>query len=160
MAAALDSGALALALLTGEELLRVLQTPKGRARFFERFAVAGDFSSTFDAKAPLARRIFIVTPRDKGAAMKADRILILIECKSTVNAVKSLLHSMPDRPIHAEQLTLRAHPARGGTALVRLSLAQSIDGIHATSRFLAAGKTAGLHVSILGIYPGTEDYGG
>jgi hypothetical protein len=29
-----------------------------------------------------------------------------------------------------------------------------------TSRLLSAGKSAGIPVSILGIYPGTEEYGG
>jgi len=69
---------------------------------------------------------------------------------------------MPDFPIHAEKLTRRVAPARGGliTALVRLTLARPMDGIHATNLLLAAGKSAGIPVSILGLYPGTEEYGG
>ena len=162
----LNSGALSLALPTGDDLVSALRTHRRRSEFFERYAVVGDFPPVSDAKAPLARRIFIVTPRGNGAAPEANRILILIECKSTVNAVKSLLHSMPDFSIHAEQLTGRPAPARRGTArrgpvvaLARLTLDRPVDGIHATSHLLAACKSAGIAVSILGIYRGTEHGG-
>jgi chorismate mutase len=163
----LDTGALSLALLTGDDLLRALRTHRQRNDFFRRLTVAGDFFPAFAAKTPPARRIFIVTPRGNGTALEANRILILIECKSTVNAIKSLLHSMPDFSIHAEQLTRRAASTRQGTArrgpvvtLAHLTLARPVDGIRATSRLLAACKPAGISVSILGIYAGTEDYAG
>jgi chorismate mutase len=149
----LDTGALSLALLTGDDLLRTLRTQRQRNDFVRRMTVAGDFSPAFDAKTPPARRIFIVTPRGNGPALKADRILILIECKSAANAIKSLLHSMPDFSIHAQQLTRRM-------TLARLTLARPVDGIRATGRLLAACKRAGIPVSILGIYAGTEDYAG
>jgi chorismate mutase len=150
----LHTGALSLALLTGDELIRALRTHRQRSGFFSRLTVAGDFPPVVDAKAPLAQRIFIVTPRGNGAALEANRILILIECKFTVNAIKSLLHSMPDFSLHAEQLT------HGSVALARLTLARPVDGIYAASHLLAACKSVGLPVSILGIYPGTEAYGG
>jgi chorismate mutase len=153
----LDTGALSLALLTGDDLARALQTPRWRSEFFDRLSVAGDFLPVSDAKAPLARRIFIVMPCGNGAAMEANRILILIECKSTVNAIKSLLHSMSDFSIHAEHLTRHARPA---VALARLTLARPVDGIRATNHLLAACRSVGVPVSILGIYPGTEDYAG
>jgi chorismate mutase len=157
----LDTGTLSLALLTGDDLARALQTHRWRSEFFKRLTVAGDFFPVSDSKAPLARRIFIVTPRENGAAMEANRILILIECKSTLNAIKSLLHSMSDFSIHAELLTRRASVRQGLVpALARLTLAKPADGIRATSRLLAACKSVGIPVSILGIYPGTEDYGG
>jgi len=162
LAKGLHSGALALVLLTGEDLIRVFRTTAGRQQFFERFTVAGDFSSSPGAAVSLARRIFIVIPRGKGAAIEANRILILIKCKSTVNAVKMLLNCMPEAPIHAEQLSLRAQPARGGTvdALVRLTLPKPLEGIYATSQLLAARQSMGLPVSILGVYLNLEDYGG
>jgi len=150
----LNAGALSLALLTGDDLVSALRTHRQRSGFFSRLTVAGDFPAVFDSKAPLAQRIFIVTPRGNGVALEANRILILIECKSTLNAIKSLLHSMPDFSIHAEQLTHRS------VALARLTLARPVDRIHATSCLLAAGKSAGIAVSILGIYRGTEAYGG
>jgi len=158
----LVTGNLVLALLTGEDLARVLQTTNAREELFKRLTVVGDFPSTLDSVVPLARRIFIVTLRGKGAASEANRLLILIKCKSTVNAVKSLLNFMPDRSIRAEQLTLCAKPARDGTVLklAYLSLANPIDGIHVTSQLLAARQSAGLAVSILGVYLSPEDYGG
>jgi hypothetical protein len=164
LAEGLGSGALSLALVTGDDLAGALGTPRHQSGFLNRLTVAGDFPPIGDAKSALGRRIFIVTPRGSGAGVEADRILILIECKSTVNAIKSLLHSMPDFSIHAEHLT---RPARRGStrrgpvvALARLTLARPVDGINATSRLLAASKSAGIPISILGIYPGTEDYGG
>jgi len=167
LARGINTGALSLALLTGDDLISALGTRRRRSEFLSRLTVAGDFPPISLSKATLAQRIFIVTPRGNGAIVKANRILILIECKSSVNAIKSLLHSMSDFPIHAEQLPLRIAPARRGpaqgrlaVALVRLTLGRSMDAIHATGRLLAACKSAGIPVSILGTYPGTEAYGG
>jgi len=160
----LDTGALSLALVTGDDLARALQTKRRQSEFLERLTVVGDFSPSpgLDPEAPLARKIFIVTPRGHGAALEAKRILILIECKSTVNAIKSLLHSMSDFSLRAEHLTRHAQSARPApvVALAHLTLARPVDGIRVTSRLLSAGKSAGIPVSILGIYPGTEEYGG
>jgi chorismate mutase len=162
LAKGLGSGSLSLALLTGDDLAAELRTPRWRSEFFHRLAVVGDFSAAGEAKSPLGQRIFIVTPRGNGASVAAARILILIECKSTVNAIKSLLHSMPDFSIHAEQLSLRAASAPRGsiTLLARLSLARPVDGLKAASRLLAAARAAGMAVAILGIYPASEAYGG
>ena len=165
----LNTGALSLALLTGDDLARAVQTHRWRSEFFERLTVAGDFPPVSDEKAPLARRIFIVTPRGNGAAMEANRILILIECKSTLNAIKSLLHAMPDNPIHvvhAEEWTRRATAKRGSSAkrpattLLRLKLKWPMDGQQAATLLQQAGQSAGTPVSILGSYLGIEEYGG
>jgi chorismate mutase len=152
----LDSGALSLALLTGSELMAALRTPRWRSEFSKRFAVAGDFPPISDATAPPAQRIFIVTPRGNRAAARVDQMLVLIVCNSTANAIKSLLHSMSDFPIHAEQLTCRG-PA---LTLARLTLAQPVDASSATSSLLAAGKSAGIPLSILGTYQGARTYAG
>ncbi|MCE0496375.1 MAG: hypothetical protein LV481_00305, partial [Methylacidiphilales bacterium] len=62
--------------------------------------------------------------------------------------------------IQAESLDCRAKAPQGTIApvLVRLRLPRTIDGIHATSQLLAARQAAGLSLSILGVYLGTEDY--
>jgi hypothetical protein len=139
-------------------LARALQTQRRRSEFIERLTVAGDFAPS-EGKPSLADRIFIVTPRGNGAPLEANRTLILIECKSTANAIKSLLRTMPDFSIHAEYLTRSA--GRGiAVALARLTLTRPVDGIRATSHLLSACKSAGIPVSILGVYPGTEEYGG
>jgi chorismate mutase len=150
----LKTGALSLALLTGDDLLRAVQAQKHAGGFPDRLTVAGDFTPVFDSKASLAQRILIVTPRGDGAVLEANLVLIFIECKSTVNAIKSLLHFMPDFSFHAEHVT-----GRSG-ALVRLVLDRPVNGILAVGCLMAAGKSAGIAVSILGIYRGTEDYGG
>jgi chorismate mutase len=162
LAAGLVHGSVALALLTGTDLASLLTTPGGWRNFSRHFGVVGDFSPRFDAGVALGERIFIVTPRGNGASCQANRILILIECKSTVNAVKSLLNSMPDRPLHAEQLRLRVRPARNETVttLARLSWSKLTNGIRLTGELLAARKLAGLEISILGVYPDTQNYGG
>jgi len=156
----LDTGALSLALVTGEDLAGALRTDQARKKFFFGLTTVGDFPPLLEPKAPLKRRIFIVTPRGNGAPGQASEALILIECKFTANAIKSLLRSMPDFSLQAESLTV--HPAQRGiaVALARLSLAESVDGLSLTSHLLKAGQTADLSVSILGIYPGTEDHGG
>ena len=110
---------------------------------------------------PLAQRILIVMPRNQGVIGAVNRMLILIECKSTQNAVKKLPISMSDRSIHAEALPLNGLSVRNATtALVRLSLQNSVDADQATDRLLAVGKANGIQISLLGVYPGTENYGG
>jgi len=160
LAEGLHTGELSLALLTGDDLLDALKTARWRSVFLAGLTVVGDFYPAFDPKPSPGRRIFIVTPAGNGAAPDAGRILILIECKSTLNAIKSLLHSMPDLPIHAEPLTRRAAPARKGlsSALVLLTLDRPANGIQVTDHLVRAGKQAGVAISILGLYPGTEEY--
>jgi hypothetical protein len=162
LAAGLVEGSLALALLTGADLAGLLATPDGWGDFSRHLAVVGDFPPALDPEVTLGERIFIVTPRGHGASCQANRILILIECKSTVNAVKSLFNSMPDRPIHAEQLRLRVQPAREETVatLARLTWPKLAHGIRLSGELLTARKLAGLDLLILGVYPDTENYGG
>lgn len=156
LARGLVSGALSLALLTGTDLLRALQTKRWRNEFSSRLAVVGDFAPIREGTIPLAERIFIVTPREPTPSRHAARILILIECKSTLNAIKSLQRDMPDLSLHPEHLS-----PRGSTvALALLTLGKPTDGARATHRLLAAAQSSHIPLSILGIYPGTEDYGG
>lgn len=164
LADGLKSGAVAVALLTGADLAAALASPRWRREFNAGLKVTGDFTPPFETNVPLAQRIFVVAPHGNCAAPQSNRILILIECKSTQNAIKSLLHAMPDNPIHAvhaEQWTRRPQPAKGPkTTLVRLKLASLTDGGDAARLLLEAGKSAGTPVSILGTYPRVEDYGG
>jgi chorismate mutase len=155
----LGSGSLSLALLTGADLIGALQTPSRWRVFLERFTVVGELSSAADARVSLAHRSFIITPRVHGTVSAANRILILIECKSTVNAIKSLLQSMPNSSFSAEHLT-RPSSQGNAVALVHLTSTRPVDGIRAAAQLDAAARSAGLPISILGIYPGTENYGG
>ncbi len=161
LAARLESGKLTLALLTGEELALVLKTSRARREFLTRFCIGGDFSPTPESTVPLARRILIVMPRTQGVNAVGDRIVILIECKSTLDTVKKLVNSMSDRSLHAEELVLRGQTVgKTNAALVRLTLPGVIDTTRCTDQLVAVGKLAGLQISPLGVYPGTENYGG
>jgi chorismate mutase len=155
----LDRETLSLALVTGSDLMDALQAHRSRNEFLERFMVVGQLSTGFDPKASLEEKIFVVTPRQAGAAFKADRILILIECKSTVNAIKTLLRSMPDFSLHSEHLT---HHLKRGTdvTLVHLTLPRRANSILAANRLHAACQSKAISLSILGVYPSTINYGG
>jgi chorismate mutase len=162
LAKGLETDVLSLALATAKDLAEALRKRGARAEFAGRLAVAGDFSEAAGAGNPPAQRIFIVTRHESGAAREGNRILILIECKSTINAIKSLLHSMSDFPTLETHLIHRTAPARNGTrvTLARVTLAGSVDGVQAARCLRAAGQAAGMSLSILGVYPGSEDYGG
>ncbi len=162
LADGLAKGKLAVLLLTGADLERVFQQSTVLIDFFHRFTIIGDFPADADPALPLSRRIFIVATKGKGASLEANRALILIKCKSTGNAVKTLLHAMPARFIQAESHPFRVKTSRGSdaSALLRLTLARPIDGIHATSQLLAARQAADVSFSILGVYLGSEGYAG
>lgn len=161
LAVGLKKGSLALVLLTGDDLAEALQTSGARSQFLSQFSIVGDFSPTLESTVPLARRILIVIPRTQGVTYLADRLIILIECKSTVDTVKRLVKSMSDQSLHAEELPVRGRAAQSATsALVRLTLPRCVDTSRSTERLIIAGKSAGLQISLLGVYQGTEKYGG
>jgi chorismate mutase len=155
LAKGLRNRTLSFALVTGRDLVQALRTEPPWREFTKHLNVAGEISP---AGEKTVSPIFIITPRGNGAAAKVNRIVILIECKSTLNAIKSLLRTMPELSLHAEPL--RATPARRGLALAQLSAARTVDGAKAASLLAAAAKTAGLSLSILGAYLAPEDYGG
>jgi len=156
LAKGLVSGNLSLTLLTGTDLLHALHLKRWRSEFSTRFTVVGDFAPIRDGKIPLAEKIFIVTPREETPSRQATRMLILIECKSTLNAIKSLQRDMADLSLHTEPLN-----RRGSTVtLALLALTKPSNGTLAIKRLLAAAKLTRVPLSILGTYPGTEDYGG
>ncbi len=153
----LGSGALSLALVTGDDLLRGLRSAPARKAFTERFEVVGDLPLVGNGKGSLSHHVFIITPRGEGTVGKASRILILIECNSTANAIKTLLSPMLNFSLAAE------YPARSlgrRTALALLGAPKPVEAPRVSDRLLGAAQSAGLPLSILGIYSGTENYGG
>lgn len=153
LAGGLAKNSLALALLTGADLANLLSTSRTRTDFLEQFLVVGDLAP--QGKCSLAERIFVISPGRNKTDSEANRILVLIECKSTTDAVKSWLNSMPDRSIRieAEVLNLTSSSRKGSAVLVRLSSARTIK----TASLL---QSPGMQFSIVGIYGGSEDYGG
>ncbi len=156
LANGMKSGALSLALLTGHGIRKVLAS-RWRSQFLNHFTVIGDFVTPLDPEVPFGRRIFIITIRSDSFPTKANRVLILIECKSTPNAIKSLLYSMPRKvqSVYSELINRKE-----SLAYIRLASDRLVDGTRVSRSLLEAGKSAGTPVSILGTYPGTEDYGG
>ncbi len=151
-------GSLVLALLTGADLGRILKAPASRRQFLKQMAVAGDFASPVDAQVPLEQRIFIITPRAEEFVPEANRMLILIECKSSVDAVKSWFNFMSERSFHLEQapLPVGVAPSRASATLVRLTL----DRPRNVLEDLGPIQAAGVPFSVLGLYQGIEDYAG
>ena len=161
LASGIKSGALTVALLTAEALAGILKKPSLRKQFPERFNIVGDFSPTLDPTVTLARRILIVTARNQGVSCMVDRALILIECKSTLNAVKKLANSMPGRSLVNQAIPLPGRPVQGmGAALVSLTLSRRMEMERLANHLMTTGQSMGIMISLLGAYQGTENYGG
>ena len=148
----LHDGSLALALLTGAELENVLRDADARQQFLKTLAVAGDFEPSPARPSGLDEAVFIITPKTGDVAGDANRILVLIECKSNTNAVKSWIKSMPERSIQVDE-TGGIRPAEL-SILARLSSAKKINVDGAFTGL----QGARVPFSIVGIYGGTGDY--
>ena len=159
LARALKARRLALAVVTGEDLLDLIEAPRARHAFAGAFTVAGEIGP-LPAREPLAGApLFILTLRSSDPLPKANRLLILIECKPAVNAVKTLLKPMAARFTKAE-LCARSTGGDASHSLVRLETSAPFDPSLMARSFQAAAAAAALHVTILGAYPGPENYGG
>jgi chorismate mutase len=152
IAGELQTGALALALLTFNDLVSILGNAGSRHRFTESMSLVGEFFYGTNPGGVLQDQIFIVMPSRPEGRMAGRRVLILIECKITASAVKSLLTSMPLRPIHSEHVNLSVSRGRQEAALLALTFAKAIDdALGAKSLAFLTGSD--LTASILGIYP-------
>ena len=159
LALGLKSRKLALSIVTGEDLLDVVESSPDATSFTETFAVVGEISPLASTEPLAGTPLFIITPRSAALTAPADRLLILIECKPALNAVKTLLKPMADRFNKAE---LCARSTGGGTShsLVRLATSTPFELSFMSKWLQVAAKPSGLKVTILGIYPGSEIYGG
>ncbi len=155
LADSLQTGALAAAVVSGEDLTAALKKPASRTHFLSNLTVVGDLFAAQGKVEPLPRRLFIVIPRGPGVPAQVDHLLILIECKSPVNALNNLLTTMPDRPHTAQQ-----HALRPGSSLSLVGFPKAFDGQTLTTEVLSACENLDAEISILGAYPGTETYGG
>ncbi len=161
LARELEAGELAAALLTLDDLAALPRDQKSWREFFATVSVVGEFVRDPDGKRSLANRVFIVKARDKGRVAAGNRLLILIECKITAVAVKSLLNLMPNRPIHAELAVLPAVKGsrRQPASLLAVTLSKTADEYDAV-RTLPVLDHPTMTISIAGIYPASEGYGG
>jgi chorismate mutase len=148
----LTSRKLGLALLTGTDLGRILAGAE-RASFLKSLAIVSDFALRDPATPGEANRVYIVTPKGMHPPARADRMMILIECKTTEDAVKTWLNSMPKRLIEIETIS---GPTPGGSVLFRLASAKPA----LLAQAARALQSAGAPFAILGVYRNSEDYGG
>ena len=149
LADGLLSNKLAMALVTVADLQKILRSPASRQDFLARFFVAGDFSLPFDDNPTFSHRVFIVTPREGRAFSAAERLVILIECKFTDDAVKSWIKAMSKRAVQIDHQILS--PGKKGL-IVRL---------HATEPLAidqAMKSLEDVPYSVLGVYGAFEDH--
>ena len=139
----LRAGELTIGLLTLADLAR------WRGAFPEKMQVVGEVVGAPDSPG-LRDRIFIVKPLAAPSVGKCA--LILIECKPTADAVKTLICAMPRAPKLVQLLPL---PGRGRaeTSLAALTFSQPVG----EDALTVEGKPMG---SILGLYTLDESYGG
>lgn len=159
IAAALKQGVLTVAVLTGVSLAKILTSASFRHLFLAQFIVVGDFSLGQMGEESLEKTAFIVAPQGIVPAPQARQALILIECKSTVNAVKSLLHAMPDFFMEPATPGIRLAAGRPSLYLTRLFLRQSTPGEGLAGR-ISSVLPPSLQVSLVGVYPGGERHVG
>ena len=157
------SGTLSLALVTGDDLARALRASKALGTFAAHFSIVGELPSITKGNHSLAKSVFIVTLRGEGTPPPSSRIVILIECNSTVNAIKSLLSHMPTFSLAANHL-ISMPGRRRNPVLALLASRQPVKAMDIAGGLLAAvekaGDNAGLSLTILGTYSGTENHGG
>jgi chorismate mutase len=139
LARRLRSGKLAIGLLTFSDMVVALRDP-----YAGGLDVVGDFLPS-DGRPGLDHLIFIVQPAKP--APTGNRALILIECKPTANAVKSLVSAMSCVP---QLVQLAPLPGRSKTCLAALTFPRPV-----TRETLALPGAM-----VLGVYPASEAYGG
>jgi chorismate mutase len=150
----LKVGGFSIGLVTAADLLAALRR-KDRWR---------DFSGhlTVSSAVPIATgtkvgtdAVLTITPPGNQAGRKANRFVILIECKSTRNAIKTLFRDMPDLSLHDESSTTR--PTRAALSLACLHTQRPVDAARTGARLRKAAEAAGVSLLILGSYLASED---
>ena len=140
----LRAGKLAVGLLTFKDLADALRDP-----YAGGLAVLSDFSDSIGGRS-LGDGVFVVKPA--WPAPVGNRALILIECKPTLNAVKSRVSAMPRAP---KLIQFTSLPGRGRKplTLAALTFGRPVNGDDLTVK----GKPIGL---VLGIYTVEGVHGG
>ncbi len=152
LAKGLTEGSLAVALLSGADLTRILATSGNREAFRNDFFVAGELPPSDGAKPALVGRVFIVIRSWPGMSGSGDRLLFLIECKSPGDKVERWVESMTAPSFHVEKVTL-AKAGRSRHFLVRVAG----RGIGQTEKLFSSGDVP---FAIVGVYQATEDDAG
>jgi chorismate mutase len=152
----LKLGEFSIGLVTAADLLAALRQKATRRDFSRELAVANAVPLAAIAKVG-TDAILTITPPSSGSARKANRFVILIECKSTGNTVKSLVRDMPHLTLHDEASTTR--PSRS-LSLACLHATRPLDVSQTSRKLLKAADEAGVPILVLGSYLASGDYGG
>jgi len=131
-------GTLGFGLMNFDDLATAL-----RRRWRPGVHVIGEIA-TENGDATLGESIFILKPGR--VPVEGNRALILIECKPTADAVKSLVSAMPRAP---KLVQLAPLAGRGKSCLAALTFEQPVS----------RDEVAGIG-GLLGLYPAGDSYGG
>jgi chorismate mutase len=149
--------ALSLGLITGTDLLIALRNEQAHGDFSRHLTVANAVPIATGTKVG-TDAVLALTPPGNDTGKQADRFVILIECKSTRNAIKTLFRDMPDLSLHDESSTMG--PTRSVLSLACLHAKKPANAARMKRRLLKASKAAGIPLLVLGSYLATENYGG
>ncbi len=144
-------------LVTAADLLAALRK-KDRWRDFARHLTVANAVALPSGTKVGTDAMLTITPPGNQAGRKADRFVILIECKSTRNAIKTLSRDMPQLSLHDESATKR--PTRAVLSLACLHAKRPLDAAQTSARLLKTADAAGVTLVVLGSYLATERYGG
>jgi chorismate mutase len=148
---------LSVGLITATDLLGALRKDPSWWDFARHLTVAHAVPIASGTKVG-TDAVLTITPPGNEAGKKADRFVILIECKSTRNAIKTLFRDMPDLFLHDESSTMR--PTRSVLSLACLHAKRPVDAARMKRRLLEASESAAVPLLVVGSYLATEDYGG
>ncbi len=152
--------ALSFGLVTGTDLLVALRNEPSWRDFAQNLTVANAVPIATGTKVG-TDAVLTITPPGSDAKKKANRFVILIECKSTRNAIKTLFRAMPDLSLHDESSTPRS--ARAVLSLACLHARRPVDAARTTRQLQKAADSAGVPLLVLGSYVANENnevYGG
>jgi chorismate mutase len=149
--------ALSVGLVTGTDLLLALRNEPNLREFARHLTVANAVPISTGTKVG-TDAVLTITPPGNDTKKKANRFVILIECKSTRNAIKNLFRAMPDLSLHDESSTTRR--TRAVLSLACLHTPRPIAAARTSRSLQKAADKAGVPLIVLGSYLATDNYGG
>ena len=157
LAKGVKNRALSLGLVTGTDLLVALRHEPSWRDFARNLTVANAVPIATGTKVG-TDAVLTITPPGSDTRKKANRFVILIECKSTRNAIKNLFRDMPDLTLHDESSTTRS--PRAVLSLACLHAPKAVDAARTSRKLQNAADQAGVPLLVLGSYLASENYGG
>ncbi len=157
LAKGVKNRALSLGLVTGTDLLVALRNEPSWRDFAQNLTVANAVPIATGTKVG-TDAVLTITPPGSDAKKKANRFVILIECKSTRNAIKNLFRDMPELTLHDESSTPRS--TRAVLSLACLHSPRPVEAARTTRALQKAADQAGVPLLVLGSYLANEVYGG